>query len=222
MITGFNTDVEHAGRVFHVQTEDRGLQNPIVDSLVYTGGEIVASRQRSYADLAESGECIEDDIMERMERQHQTLIREILNGKFDPEGPKPFGHNIVTNRSLDEVVLSYLRLATSEEPIAIRVLEDQVLVEGTTPSVRMKVVEPGTQRAVECPLVTIRLVSTGGEPRDLFFGPGEIDGSIAAAVELPEMPGADMALLVLAEAGGKKAETRLEIKKTATASVQRA
>ena len=36
------------------------------------------------------------------------MIRDIRNGKFDPDGPKPFGYNIVSNRSLDEVVLDYL------------------------------------------------------------------------------------------------------------------
>ncbi len=47
MITGFNTDVEYEGRVFHVQTEDKGRTNPVVESLVYSGGEIVASRRAS-------------------------------------------------------------------------------------------------------------------------------------------------------------------------------
>ena len=46
MITGFNTDVEYDGRTFHVQTEDRGQRNPVVESLVYSGGEIVATRER--------------------------------------------------------------------------------------------------------------------------------------------------------------------------------
>ena len=55
MITGFNTDVDHQGRVFHVQTEDKGLQNPVVESLIYCGGEIIASRSESYAELTENG-----------------------------------------------------------------------------------------------------------------------------------------------------------------------
>ena len=43
MITGFNTDVKHKNRVFHIQTEDKGEDNPYVESLVYVGGEILAT-----------------------------------------------------------------------------------------------------------------------------------------------------------------------------------
>ena len=42
MITGFNTDVEHDGVVYHVQTEDKGLDSPLILSLVYSGGAILA------------------------------------------------------------------------------------------------------------------------------------------------------------------------------------
>ena len=55
MITGFNTDITCEGQVFHIQTEDKGLANPIIETLVYTGGEIVCARKSSYAELAESG-----------------------------------------------------------------------------------------------------------------------------------------------------------------------
>ena len=55
MITGYNTDVKHKSRVFHVQTEDKGAGNPCVESLVYVGGEILATRRMSYAEMAQKG-----------------------------------------------------------------------------------------------------------------------------------------------------------------------
>ena len=51
MITGFNTDVEHEGVVYHVQTEDKGLKSPLLLSLVYVGGTILASKRTPYDDL---------------------------------------------------------------------------------------------------------------------------------------------------------------------------
>ena len=51
MITGFNTDVKHKNRVFHIQTEDKGETNPFVESLVYVGGEILATKRTSYAEV---------------------------------------------------------------------------------------------------------------------------------------------------------------------------
>ena len=38
MITGYNTDVRHGNRIFHVQTEDKGLGNPKIETLIYVGG----------------------------------------------------------------------------------------------------------------------------------------------------------------------------------------
>jgi len=116
MITGFNTDIEFEGRVFHVQTEDRGLGNPIVESLVYSGGEIVTSRKNSYVDLVESDGYEEALVLRKMEMQHREMIREIRNGRFSSEEPKPFGHGIVTNRSFDEVVLGFLAENLAVEP----------------------------------------------------------------------------------------------------------
>ena len=55
MITGFNTDIEHDGVVYHVQTEDKGLETPIILSLVYTGGTILASKRSPYQDLIAEG-----------------------------------------------------------------------------------------------------------------------------------------------------------------------
>ena len=55
MITGFNTDIKHGSRVFHVQTEDKGMENPFVESLVYVGGEIIASKKTPYTDSIKNG-----------------------------------------------------------------------------------------------------------------------------------------------------------------------
>ena len=120
MVTGFNTDVEFNGRIYHVQTEDRGVDNPIIESLVYTGGEIVTSRKSSYAELLSGGgEPPADAVQGRMETQHRELMREIRNGAFASGALKPFGHGIVTNRSFDEVVAEFLaQEPRPETPVA--------------------------------------------------------------------------------------------------------
>ena len=86
MITGFNTDVKHRNRVFHIQTEDKGEGNPYVESLVYVGGEILATKRTSYAEVVQAGR---DDhvVQELMEQQHRTMIAAIQRGRFDgPDG----------------------------------------------------------------------------------------------------------------------------------------
>src|SRR6266705_5318232 len=112
MVTGFNTDVRHQGRVYHVQTEDKGLDNPVIETLIYLGGEILAARRSSYADLV-SRSAAEKEIAERIESQHNRMILDIKEGKYEEKQPRPFGEGIISNKSFDEVVLEWLAAQAS-------------------------------------------------------------------------------------------------------------
>ena len=82
MITGFNTDIEHDGVVYHVQTEDKGLDTPIILSLVYAGGTILASKRSPYEDLIAAG--FSDEVLaERLKRQHKLICAAIHSGRID-------------------------------------------------------------------------------------------------------------------------------------------
>lgn len=86
VITGYNTDVKHRDRVFHIQTEDRGDQNPYIESFVYVGGEILAGKRTSYSEALRDGGD-ERALRELMEQQHRTMIAAIRDGSFDgPDG----------------------------------------------------------------------------------------------------------------------------------------
>ncbi|HEX3125912.1 MAG TPA: hypothetical protein VH394_01145 [Thermoanaerobaculia bacterium] len=83
MITGYNTDVRHNDVVFHVQTEDKGLSNPFIESLVYVGGQVLASKRSSYSELIVEGKGEEKEIVALMDHQHRTMIAAIRHGKLD-------------------------------------------------------------------------------------------------------------------------------------------
>src|SRR5687767_12272673 len=82
MITGFNTDVKHDGSVYHVQTEARGRDNPVFESLVYIGGTIVAKKMTPYADQLREG-ATEEAIAVLLKRQHQVIIASIRAGRVE-------------------------------------------------------------------------------------------------------------------------------------------
>jgi hypothetical protein len=82
VITGFNTDVEHGGVVYHVQTEDKGLDSPLILSLVYSGGAILASKRSPYEDLIETG-FDEAVLADRLKRQHRLICAAIRAGRVD-------------------------------------------------------------------------------------------------------------------------------------------
>jgi hypothetical protein len=83
VITGFNTDIEHDGVVYHVQTEDKGLESPLILSLVYVGGAILAAKRSRYEDLIESGSFTEDVLTKRLKRQHQLICAAINAGRIE-------------------------------------------------------------------------------------------------------------------------------------------
>jgi hypothetical protein len=83
VITGFNTDVKHQARVFHVQTEDRGLANPVVESLVYVGGEILLSKKSPYGNLISGDRVDEKALREMMDLQHRRVIEAVRRGRLD-------------------------------------------------------------------------------------------------------------------------------------------
>lgn len=161
-VTGFNHNIKHKGKVYHVQTEDSGVANPHIITHLFVGGNILATKKGSYADIVKSPK-LADLVKEMMEAQHKEMLRNLINGTYDnvdnransyqpgqlaPEGAKPaprpsqpqavaapaalppevvaarqlteapqennvgvetlFGEDLISEKSLDEVILSYL------------------------------------------------------------------------------------------------------------------
>lgn len=84
VITGYNTNVSHAGRKLHVQTEDSGTHRPHLTTHVFIrGGQILATRRTEYGgwpiDGLERGEFIRYLI----KLQHGLMISRVRAGKFD-------------------------------------------------------------------------------------------------------------------------------------------
>ncbi len=80
---GFNNNVKYGGNVFHIQTEDSGLDRPhIITHLFADGGRIIKSNKRSYAN-----EVKRDDIAayvrQLMKGQHMEMAIMLREGKFD-------------------------------------------------------------------------------------------------------------------------------------------
>jgi len=82
VITGFNTDIEFEGTVYHVQTEDKGIDSPLILTLVYSGGAILASKRVLYDDLLEQG-FDENVLAERLGRQHRLICAAVKAGRLE-------------------------------------------------------------------------------------------------------------------------------------------
>ena len=136
MITGFNTDVRHEGHIYHVQTEDRGKDNPILESLVYVGGTIVAKKLTPYpAPL--SKDAGPDAVASMLKRQHQVIIAAIKAGRIDDlirhSGRQQIEEEVVSStdaqhqaRPDQEPIVGNLDLSGLEDALASSTVDDSI------------------------------------------------------------------------------------------------
>jgi|APLak6261679142_1056127.scaffolds.fasta_scaffold00087_16 hypothetical protein len=81
-VTGFNHNIKHKGKVYHVQTEDSGASNPHIITHLFVGGNILATKKSSYTDIVKS-ENLAELVREMMEEQHKQMLRNLINGSYD-------------------------------------------------------------------------------------------------------------------------------------------
>ena len=133
MILGLNNNVPYRGHVFHVQTEDSGVQMPHIITHLFYGGNIISTQKVDYSDIVKV-EKLEGIVRELMKEQHQKMIENLQNGVFDDRiasfikaeevgGPPPkaesterrISEKSLANKSLDEMILDFLARDTEGE-----------------------------------------------------------------------------------------------------------
>lgn len=82
LVPGYNHNVKHRGRIFHIQTEDSGPKNPVIITHLFVGGTILATDRLSYEDLV-GAEGYEATVRERMKEQHKVMLRKLVHGTLD-------------------------------------------------------------------------------------------------------------------------------------------
>lgn len=82
-LLGYNTNVRHKGKVFHVQTEDSGVRyGHVITHLFVDGGRILKSLKSSYAESVGSDDQCEI-VRALMKRQHKAMLMALRDGRFD-------------------------------------------------------------------------------------------------------------------------------------------
>ena len=124
MVGGFNTNIRYKGQIFHVQTEDGGKESPSIITLLYRGGAILFSKKTSYLDQLDDANR-ESIVRQLMEAQHSAMLQALKSGKIDDKlgfesedtltdlsafsaRAAEFGADIISRRSLDEVIVAHL------------------------------------------------------------------------------------------------------------------
>jgi len=81
-LLGYNTNVKHAGHLFHIQTEDSGIEHPHVITHLFTSGTILATQKSSYAELIKAPDW-EERVRQMMKDQHKAMFVDLRDGTHD-------------------------------------------------------------------------------------------------------------------------------------------
>ena len=80
MLFGHNSNVKAGDTTYHVQTEDRGTTNALIDTTVYFHGRVLHRRTNNYFDLLPLNPDTEQALKLRLDEQHHTVVEEIRTG----------------------------------------------------------------------------------------------------------------------------------------------
>jgi hypothetical protein len=214
VLTGFNTDIEHSGTTYHVQTEDKGRGNPLVESLVYTSGEILYTRRTPYDELVEQ-DVDREAIATLMERQHRSIVDAVqtgglarLTGKIEQIAADD--DTTITHReiepvaseepSLDQVILDYLESQRDQAHLILRASIEHDFAYGGLAPISVLAVDSVAHSPQAGVKVSVLFKSTA-EPRRLVLAEGETgeDGIFSADADMPEFADGTSAVVITAE-----------------------
>lgn len=218
MITGFNTDIKHSEKVYHVQTEDKGTANPYIESLVYVGGEILASKKTSYAEQLKNG-VDEKWILGLMEQQHRTMIAAIKRGRFDQpadttktatslptlagtssavsESAAPLPIN--EEKTLDQVIIDYLASEAESEHLELALLNQVDFFAGAPVELRVAARKSLSQSPIAAAAIEVKVISTVEPPRVVFRGKTAADGTAIVRCTIPAFREGTAAVIISAQ-----------------------
>jgi len=223
LITGFNTDIKHNDKVYHIQTEDKGVGNPYIESLVYVGGEILASKKTSYAEQLKNG-IDEKWIGGLMEQQHRTMIAAIKRGRFDQPADTTKSHTgrvdspthsgntpipitttesplatLAEEKTLDQVIIDYLASEAESEHLELSLLSTVDFFSGAAVEVRVATKKSLSQQPIPAAAIEVKVISTVEAPRVIFKGKTAGDGTAIIRCTIPPFREGTAAVIISAQ-----------------------
>jgi len=185
---GFNNNVKYQEQVFHVQTEDSGLDAPhVITHLFADGGRVIKSHKRSY-EREVSRPDVTAYVRSLMKAQHMEMVLALREGRFDGiiAGREVGGITVLTEAPAADAVR---RLASKKQERAEAAPVSRAGADvAPPPAPKVDAPRPAARAATAAPPVHFRLhvlrSLTGGPERYEPVGDHAVIGS-TGAINLP-------------------------------------
>jgi hypothetical protein len=201
MLFGHNTNVKVGETTFHIQTEDRGTTNALIDTTVYFNGRVLHRRTNNYFDLLPLDPGREQALKLRLDEQHRSTIEELRSGALHLALPHDEKPATAPNAASDG------NAATSA--LHLELLNAKTWLSGKHALLQVAV-RDSANKAVEGAKVTAR-VDGAAEPIELFTVTGPF-GHAQLEFDMPRLTGVEVALVIEADHRHSKGHLRFQLK----------
>lgn len=200
MLFGHNTNVKVGVTTFHVQTEDRGITNALIDTTVYFRGRVLHRRTNNYFDLLPLNPDSEQALKLRLDEQHRAVVEELRSGALHLALPQET-KSLAANSSAPAAVPKVLTLV---------LINSKTWLVGRRATLDVSVQNRETGEAVNRARVVAR-VDGAGEAQEFATETG-IDGRALLGFDMPRLSGAEPALVIEAFDGDAKGQLRFQLR----------
>jgi hypothetical protein len=200
MLFGHNSNVKAGDTTYHVQTEDRGATNALIDTTVYFRGRVLHRRTNNYFDLLPLNADSEQALKQRLDEQHRAVVEELRTGAL---------HLALPQDEKDSALAAAPDYASAHKVLLLELINAKTWLSGKRASLQIAV-RNQTNQAVEGARVTAR-VDGAAEILEYSSETGPF-GHAQFEFDMPRVAGADAALLIEALHGNARGHLRFQLR----------
>ncbi len=200
MLFGHNSNVQAGDTTYHIQTEDRGSTNALIDTTVYFRGRVLHRRTNNYFDLLPLNADSEQALKQRLDEQHRTVIEELRTGAL---------HLALPQDEKDSARAAAPDSAAAHKVLFLELINAKTWLSGKRALLQVAV-RNQTNQAVEGARVTAR-VDGAAEISEYASETGPF-GHAQFEFDMPRLSGADPALLIEALHGNARGHLRFQLR----------
>jgi len=200
MLFGHNSNVKAGGTTYHVQTEDRGATNALIDTTVYFRGRVLHRRTNNYFDLLPLNADSEQALKQRLDEQHRAVVEELRTGTL---------HLALPHDEKDSALAAAPGSAAAHKVLLLELINAKSWLSGKRALLQVAV-RNQTNQAVEGARVTAR-VDGAAETSEYSSETGPF-GHAQFEFDMPRLEGADPVLLIEALHGNARGHLRFQLR----------
>ena len=204
MLVGHNTNVKIGEAILHVQTEDCGNAQALIDTTVYFQGRVLLRRTNNYLDLLPLDSKCEEVLRKRIDAQHHSVIEELRAGILQLALPSVSSYQATAPKN--ELENSNQHFAPG---LSLELLNPKTWLTGKHAFLQVAVRDQA-KKAVEGAKVTAK-IEGATNPAEFSTKTGPF-GQAQFEFEMPRLAGTEVALVIESSKGKARGQLRFQLR----------